>query len=38
MKMLYEKILKQFINKFDVYRTYKTDKMKTIEVIKYKLV
>ena len=37
MKMLYEKILKKFINKFDVYRSYKKDKMKTIQVIKYKM-
>ena len=37
MKMLYEKILKKFINKFDVYRSYKKDNMKTIQVIKYKL-
>ena len=35
--MLYEKILKKFINKFDVYRSYKKDKMKAIQVIKYKL-
>ena len=37
MKMLYEKVLKKFINKFDVYRSYKKDNMKTIQVIKYKL-
>ena len=37
MKILYEKILKKFINKFDVYRSYKIDKMKTTQVIKYKL-
>ncbi len=37
MKMLYEKVLKKFINKFDVYRSYKKDRMKTIKVIKYKL-
>ena len=37
MKMLYEKVLKKFINKFDVYRSYKKDKMKAIRVIKYKL-
>ena len=37
MKMLYEKILKKFINKFDVYRSYKKDKMKAIKVIKYKM-
>ena len=37
MKMLYEKILKKFIKKFDVYRSYKTSKMKTIKVVKYKL-
>ena len=37
MKMLYEKILKKFIKKFDVYRSYKTSKMKTIKVVKYNL-
>ena len=37
MKMLYEKVLKKFINKFDVYRSYKKDKMKAIKVIKYKM-
>ena len=37
MKMLYEKVLKKFINKFDVYRSYKTSKMKTIKVVKYNL-
>ena len=37
MKMLYEKVLKKFINKFDVYRSYKKNKMKQIQVIKYKL-
>ena len=37
MKMLYEKVLKKFINKFDVYRSYKIEKMKNIKVIKYKL-
>ena len=37
MKMLYTKVLKKFINKFDVYRSYKIDKMKTTQVIKYKL-
>ena len=37
MKMLYEKVLKKFIKKFDVYRSYKKDKMKTIKVIKYKM-
>jgi hypothetical protein len=37
MKMLYEKILKKFISKFDVYRSYKKDKMKVIKVIKYQL-
>ena len=26
MKMLYTKVLKKFINKFDVYRSYKKDK------------
>ena len=37
MKMLYEKVLKKFINKFDIYRSYKTSKMKTIKVVKYNL-
>ena len=37
MKMLYTKVLKKFINKFDVYRSYKKDKMKAIKVIKYKM-
>ena len=37
MKMLYTKVLKKFINKFDVYRSYKKDKMKAIQVIKYKM-
>jgi hypothetical protein len=37
MKMLYEKVLKKFIKKFDVYRSYKTSKMKTIKVVKYSL-
>ena len=37
MKMLYEKVLKKFINKFDIYRSYKKDKMKSLRVIKYKL-
>jgi len=37
MKMLYHKVLKKFINKFDVYRSYTKDNMKTIRVVKYKL-
>jgi len=37
MKMLYNKVLKKFINKFDVYRSYTKDNMKTIRVVKYKL-
>ena len=37
MKMLYTKVLKRFIKKFDVYRSYKTSKMKTIKVVKYSL-
>ena len=37
MKMLYTKVLKKFISKFDIYRSYKKDKMKTTTVIKFKL-
>ena len=37
MKMLYTKVLKTFINKFDVYRSYYSQEMKEIRVLKYKL-
>ena len=37
MKMLYTKVLKKFINKFDVYRSYYSQEMKEVRVLKYKL-
>jgi len=37
MKMLYQKVLKPFIKKNDVYRSYTKKKMKSISVLKYKL-
>ena len=37
MKMLYDKVVKKVVKKYDIYRTYHLNKMKTIKVIQFEL-
>tara|TARA_Y100000593_G_scaffold95015_1_gene198301 strand:- start:43564 stop:44121 length:558 start_codon:yes stop_codon:yes gene_type:complete len=37
MKMLYDKVLKKFVNRWDIYRTYSMDKIKNIRVLELNL-
>ena len=37
MKMLYEKVIKRLLNRFDIYRTYDSKRMRALKVVKYKL-
>ena len=37
MKMLYNKVVKKVISKYQIYRTYTPEKMKTIKVVHYRL-